>query len=189
MCRGNIAYFEIFVILITLYPFAHSELCTPISVQLSCWIEQMFHAKISLNISTQLTTSIMKAHKLSPVKIPIGKLASAKVPHAPGVYILYRTNMGAPAYVGRDDYRLYDAIDTHRLQGKYNYFKFMRCNNPVDAYQWECMFWHKGQATIDNSEAHGGAHPKPPRGESIACPYPGCDFEPDLPTVNWDTEE
>lgn len=119
----------------------------------------------------------MKAHKLSPSKVPLAKLGPGKVPHAPGVYILYRTNMGAPAYVGRDDYRLYDAIDHHRRIGKYKYFKFMRCNNPVDAYQWECMFWHKGQATLDNSEANGGHHPRPPRqNPEASCPYPGCDY-------------
>ncbi|HHG84659.1 MAG TPA: hypothetical protein ENJ82_07910 [Bacteroidetes bacterium] len=120
----------------------------------------------------------MKAHKLSPVKIPLAKLAPGKVPHAAGIYILYRTNMGAPAFVGRDDFRLYDAVDTMRLQGKYHYFKYMRCNSAVDAYQWECMFWHKGQATLDNAETRGGKHPQPPRGESTACPYPGCAFDP-----------
>jgi hypothetical protein len=119
----------------------------------------------------------MKAHKLSPSKIQLSKLAPGKVPHAPGVYIFYRTNMGAPAYVGRNDYRLYDAIDTHRRAGKYKYFKFMRCNDPVDAYQWECMFWHKGMSTLDNSEANGGHHPRPPRQHQDAnCPYPGCSY-------------
>ena len=126
----------------------------------------------------------MKAHKLSPVKIPLAKLRPGKVPHSPGVYILYKTNMGPPAYVGRDDYRLYDAIDNHRRGGKYKYFKFMRCTDPLDAYQWESMFWHKGQATIDNAEAKGGRHPRPPmKHADAACPYPGCDyvFEVSLP--------
>ncbi|MEM0997270.1 MAG: hypothetical protein AAGN35_09335 [Bacteroidota bacterium] len=121
----------------------------------------------------------MKAHKLSPKKIPLAKLSPGKVPHAPGVYILYRTNMGAPAYVGRDDFRLYDALDQHRRAGHYKYFKFMRCSDPLDAYQWECMFWHKGLATIDNAESRGGKHPRPPRSHPFApCPYPGCDFDP-----------
>ena len=119
----------------------------------------------------------MKAHKLSPIKTPLAKLSARKVPHSPGVYILYRTNMGAPAYVGRDDYRLFDALDDHRRAGRYKYFKFMVCNDPVDAFQWECMFWHKGQATIDNSESNGGRHPAPPRGELVDCPFPGCTHE------------
>lgn len=116
----------------------------------------------------------MKVHKLSPVKTQLARLSAKVVPHAPGIYIMYRSNMGPPSYVGRDDYRLYDAIDNHRRAGVYKYFKFMRCNNPTDAFQWECMFWHKGQSTIDNSEANGGRHPKPPRGEYLSCPYPGC---------------
>lgn len=123
----------------------------------------------------------MKAHKLSPVKLPLAKLSPGKVPKAPGVYILYRTNMGAPAYVGRDDYHLYEALKTHKKAGVYRYFKFMRCSNPDDAFQWECLFWHKGQATIDNSEAKGGRHPKPPQGRNIDCPYPGCTYQSSAP--------
>ncbi|MEM7037355.1 MAG: hypothetical protein AAF570_10270, partial [Bacteroidota bacterium] len=66
----------------------------------------------------------------------------------------------------------------HRRAGKYKYFKFMRCSDPLDAFQWECLFWHKGQATIDNAEARGGKHPQPPRSHPDAeCPFPGCDYE------------
>jgi hypothetical protein len=113
----------------------------------------------------------MKPHLLSPVKVPLARLATAKVPFAPGIYILYRTNMGAPAYIGRDDVRLYDKLnDLSRNQPHYHYFKFMVCSDPTDAYQWECMFWHKGLSTLDNA-AH---HPRPPRGLDLACPFPGC---------------
>lgn len=116
----------------------------------------------------------MKAHLLSPVKVPMARLASAKVPFAPGIFILYRTNMGAPAFVGRDDVRLYDRLnDLTRSMPHYHYFKFMVCSDPADAYQWECMFWHKGLASIDNANHH----PRPPRGTQLACPYPGCNHQ------------
>lgn len=112
----------------------------------------------------------MKAHKISEFKLPLARLAAARVPHAPGVYILYRTNMGQAAYVGRDDYRLGEALDQHRKLGQYHYFKYMVCADPSDAFEWECMFWHQGQRTIDNSSRH----PRPPHGSETSCPYPGC---------------
>ncbi len=115
----------------------------------------------------------MKPHLLSPVKIPLARLATAKVPFSPGIYILYRTNMGAPAFIGRDDVRLYDKLnDLARNQPHYHYFKFMVCSDAADAYQWECMFWHKGLGTLDNA-AH---HPLPPRGSDMVCPFPGCSY-------------
>lgn len=112
----------------------------------------------------------MKAHQLSPYKIPLARISGAKVPFSPGVYILYRTNMGAPAYIGRHDIRLYDALNAYVRNPNYKYFKFMVCSDAEDAFQWHCMFWHKGVGSIDNA-AH---HPHPPRGSNLACPYPGC---------------
>lgn len=116
------------------------------------------------------TPNVMKAHQLSPFKVPMAKIAGAKVPFAPGIFILFRSSLGSPAYIGRHDIRLYDAINEFAHHPQYKYFKFMRCHDAVDAYQWHCMFWHKGQSTIDN----GGHHPNPPRGVEASCPYPGC---------------
>jgi hypothetical protein len=113
---------------------------------------------------------IMKAHKISEFKLPLARLAAARVPHAPGVYILYRTNMGQAAFVGRADHRLGEALDLHRRRGQYHYFKFMVCSDENDAFEWECMFWHQTERTIDNATRH----PVPPHGSSVACPYPGC---------------
>jgi hypothetical protein len=114
----------------------------------------------------------MKHHQLSPVKIPLARLATSKVPFTAGIFILYRTNMGAPAFIGRSDIRLYDALNDYVKSPHYHYFKFMQCSDAADAYQWQCMFWHKGLATIDNA-AH---HPHPPRGTDLSCPYPGCSY-------------
>jgi hypothetical protein len=115
----------------------------------------------------------MKAHQLSPVKIPLTRLASAKVPFTAGIFILYRTNMGAPAFIGRSDARLYDAINDYLKSPIYHYFKFMQCSDATDAYQWHCMFWHKGLATIDNASTHPHT---PPHGNKMTCPFPGCAY-------------
>lgn len=119
----------------------------------------------------------MKAHKLSPVKIPLSRLNQSQL-SSPGMFILYRTNLGNPAYVGRADYSLYNELKNWaKNPGTYRYYRYMKCSNADDAYQWHCMFWHHGQKTIDNSEAKGGAHPRPPVGSSVKCPFPGCTFD------------
>lgn len=115
----------------------------------------------------------MKAHKISEFKLPLARLAAARVPHAPGVYILYRTNMGQAAFVSRADHRLGEALDLHRKRGQYHYFKYMVCSDENDAFEWECMFWHQTERTIDN----GGRHPIPPINSNMTCPYPGCTHE------------
>ena len=120
----------------------------------------------------------MKAHKITEYKLPLARLGGARVPNTSGVYILYRTNMGAAALVGRSDHTLSEALDAHRRKGVYHYFKYMVCSDPDDAYEWECMFWHQAQKTIDNSLANGGRHPQPLRGSTVACPYPGCTYVP-----------
>lgn len=113
--------------------------------------------------------------KLSP-KIPMKKINPGNIGYGAGVFIMFRTNMGAPAYVGRADSRLYDILSTFKSK-PYNYVKILPCNKAEDAFLWECMFWHKGQKTIDNSKHRGGKHPPRPYGSSRTCPYPGCIHE------------
>lgn len=117
----------------------------------------------------------MKAHKFSNVKIPLQKLSPGEIGFTAGVYVLYRTNMGAPAYVGRGDHRLYDHVNKYRNHPTYRYVKIMKCDDPKDAFEWHCLFWHKSQSTIDNSELNGGRHPSRPHGmNDLECPFPGC---------------
>lgn len=116
----------------------------------------------------------MKAHKISNIKINLQKMHPGDVGFTAGVYILYRSNMGAPAYVGRADNRLYDHVSRYKHHPTYRYMKFMKCDSAEDAFQWHCIFWHKSQSTIDNSEANGGHHPRRPRNSNSPCPVPGC---------------
>jgi hypothetical protein len=118
----------------------------------------------------------MKAHKISEFKLPLARLGGARVPMSPGVYVLYRTNMGAAAWVGRHDNRLGEALDQHRKRGIYSYFKYMVCASADDAFEWECMFWHQAQKTIDNNLMNGGKHPRLPLGSEVRCPFPGCTY-------------
>jgi hypothetical protein len=126
----------------------------------------------------------MNTHKMSTIKHPTSRLSAAGVPHSPGIYIMYKANMGPPHYVGRADSDLFETLTAHKGKGLYPYFKFMPCNTAEDAFQWECIYWHQGQATLDNSEAKGGHHPHRPRGTDIQCPVPGCtySFEEVIPT-------
>lgn len=128
----------------------------------------------------------MKAHKISEFKLPLARLGGARVPNTSGVYILYRTNMGAAAFVGRSDHTLAEALEAQRRLGIYGYFKYMVCSNPDDAFEWECMFWHQAQKSLDNSILNGGHHPHPPRDSQVQCPFPGCTFQHTVPASHSD---
>lgn len=119
----------------------------------------------------------MNAHKMSTTKHQMSRLTAAGVPHAPGIFILFKANMGPPHYVGRADSDLFETLLGFKGKGLYPYFKFMVCKNADDAYQWESIYWHQGNATLDNGEAKGGHHPHPPRGSHAACPVPGCNYQ------------
>lgn len=119
----------------------------------------------------------MNFHQLSTVKLPFAAINKSHVPNGPGIYLLFHTNIGAPAYVGRSDSSLYDSLRAYTTSPVYKYFKFMPCKDRADAYQWECIFWHKAQPSLDNAEARGGHHPYPPRGVEVRCPVPGCTYE------------
>jgi hypothetical protein len=118
----------------------------------------------------------MNFHKLTPVKFQLARLQAAGVPHSSGIFLLYKANMGPPHWVGRADRDLYETLTAHKGKGIYPYFKFMACKSPDDAYQWECIYWHQGSATLDNGEAKGGHHPHLPKGSTTTCPVPGCSY-------------
>lgn len=87
------------------------------------------------------------------------------VDHEPGVYIFYKTNTAPPRYVGRADTSLYNRI----RERNYRYYKCKHCDTDIDAYHWECKYWHDYQDTIDNSYAKGGNHPAKPTGIDTYC--------------------
>lgn len=116
----------------------------------------------------------MSASKISAHKIPLNRLDKAKVPHMPGVFLLYRTNASAPALLGRSDASLYNAIRKFVHGTDYRYFKFMPTRSGEDAFKYECMFWHKFP------EDQRGAHPHHPRGKAVECPHPNCDYGADF---------
>ena len=116
----------------------------------------------------------MNFHQMSPNKLPLAGLSKAHVPNSPGVFLLFHTNIGAPAYVGRADSSLFDSLRGHVGSPIYKYFKYMPCKDRADAYQWECIFWHKAQPSLDMPESKGGHHPRAPKGIEVSCPVPGC---------------
>ena len=121
----------------------------------------------------------MVRQSLSKQKRPLAKLVSGReVLPTPGIYILYNTNFGPPRYVGGTGQSLFDALLQHKKSAKYRYYRFMNCRSAEEAFKWECIYWHKAHATIDNSLERGGHHPEPPHGKDWACPMPGCDWEP-----------
>ena len=127
----------------------------------------------------------MNAHKLSPTKHAITQAGVHTVPHTPGIYILYKANLGPPHYVGRSDRDLYETLVSKIGKTHYSYFKFMVCNTPDDAFQWECIYWHQGSKTLDNGEQNGGHHPRRPKDSHANCPVPGCthSFEQSIPSA------
>jgi hypothetical protein len=87
------------------------------------------------------------------------------VAHEPGVYIFYRTFNGPERYVGRTDTSLFN-----RIRGRnYRYYKYKHCDSDIEAYDWECKYWHDFQDTIDNSFINGGNHPAKPVDTNIYC--------------------
>ncbi|MCB9231834.1 MAG: hypothetical protein H6581_09240 [Bacteroidia bacterium] len=119
--------------------------------------------------------------KLSAVKGDLAKLDRHKLELSrPGVFILYKSNLGPPHYVGRDEVSMYLGMGEFRNNPDYKYYKFLPCKTGDDAYKWECIYWHTGQNTLDNSAERGGKHPKRPAGSTVKCPFPGCTADHDL---------
>jgi hypothetical protein len=79
--------------------------------------------------------------------------------------------------VGGTGQSLFDALLKHKKEGTYKYYRYMNTRTPDEAFKWEAIFWHKAQASIDNSAEHGGHHPEPAHGSDVACPMPGCTWE------------
>lgn len=123
----------------------------------------------------------MAKSKLSAVKGILAKLDRHKRELSkPGVFILYKTNLGPPHLVGRHDVSMYLGISEYKSNPDYKYYKYLPCKTADDAYKWECIYWHTGQKTLDNSEERGGKHPKRPAGSRVHCPFPNCSADDDL---------
>ena len=114
----------------------------------------------------------MIKHKISNFARLDGLRSAKEQLSRSGVFILYRTNAGnMPAWVGRAEFSLYNTLNGYVNHPVYKYYKFMPCKSAVEAYQWECIFWHSGKNSLDNREIH----PKKPINFDVTCPFPGCD--------------
>lgn len=120
----------------------------------------------------------MARQSLSTQKKPLARLNGREVGSTPGIFILYQTNFGPPRYVGGSGQSLFDTLYKVQREGKYKYFRFMNTHTAEEAFTWESIYWHKAQASIDNSLEKGGHHPEPRYGEDWKCPMPGCQWEP-----------
>lgn len=96
----------------------------------------------------------------------IDELSWQDVEDEPGVYLFYKTINGPCRYVGRADTSL-----RRRIAGRqYTYYRYKHTDDEVEAYYWECVYFHRFGDTIDNKN-----HPARPLGEySLECPVCGC---------------
>lgn len=96
----------------------------------------------------------------------IDELYLVDVEDEPGVYLFYKTLGGPVRYVGRADTML-----RRRIAGRgYTYFKYKNTDDEIEAYRWECAYYHRHIDTIENSN-----HPARPWGEyGLECPVWGC---------------
>ncbi len=85
----------------------------------------------------------------------IDELSWHDIEDRPGVYLFYRTEGGPCRYVGRSDTSL-----RQRIAGRpYRYYRFKYCDDELEAYHWECEYYHRFIDTIDNFN-----HPAKPWG-------------------------
>ena len=127
--------------------------------------------------------------KLSPIKHNISGVMAAKDELGkPGIFVLYKTNLGSPAFVGRADNTLLEALMGYRNHSLYKYYKFMACRNADEAYLWECIYWHSGTNSLDNGPLHHGRLPQPPTRSTMACPFPGCTYVHEMPAARHDMD-
>ena len=68
-------------------------------------------------------------------------------------------------YTGRSDVDVSDRL--HSYVGKYNAFLFHSCSTAIEAYECECVYYHRYNAP-DNDN-----HPAPPGGTNRRCPVCG----------------
>ena len=88
---------------------------------------------------------------------------------SPGVYVLSR-NALHPHYIGRSDSSIRTRIPQSAAAGSgYLVFWFGYAPSPKEAYQLECLLFHKYERHIDNS-----IHPAVPVGAYWRCPVVGC---------------
>lgn len=79
----------------------------------------------------------------------------------PGVYLFYRRRHGPVRYVGRSDTSLY-----RRISGRpFTYYRYKHCDNDVEAYKWECTYYHRHYVEIGR---HNQNHPAKPKGLKYA---------------------
>lgn len=95
----------------------------------------------------------------------IDELYEESVEDEPGVYLFYRTREGPVRYVGRADTSL-----RRRIAGRpYTYFRYKHADDEVEAYYWECRYFHQFRDTIENER-----HPRKPDGYyDLECPICG----------------
>lgn len=119
----------------------------------------------------------MNTSKLSPVKHSLAHLVAAVGDlKKPGIFVLYKTNMGTPSWVSRADASLFEGLMAFRNHPTYKYYKIMPCRSREESYLWECIYWHSGAETLDNGAAKNGRHPRRPKGTEVGCPFPGCTY-------------
>ena len=89
------------------------------------------------------------------------------VGHEPGVYLFYKTQNGPCRYVGRSDTSL-----RNRIAGRdYRYYQYKHTDDDIEAYNWECKYFHKFEGTLDNRN-----HPAKPSNlwyYDLRCPVCG----------------
>ena len=112
----------------------------------------------------------MFCKRLSGMKHFIEIIDDLKVDHGAGVYILYLTRNGPPRYVGRSDKSLYNRLKDEK---DFKYYRIKQCRNKIEAYKWECKYWHKYQNSIENSYKRRRNHPAKPARLNVRCPVCG----------------
>ena len=107
----------------------------------------------------------MARYKLSGLR-RLDELSWHDVEYECGVYLFCETRIGPCRYVGRSDTSL-----RSRIRGRqYRYYQYKHCDDELEAYEWECEYFHRYEDTIDNKY-----HPARPSGyRDLECPVCGC---------------
>ena len=74
-------------------------------------------------------------------------------------------------YVGRSDACLRHRLLWHELLGEFDVFLVRTANDPAEAFQFECAFWHR--FTDVDETILNRIHPASPPRARLMCPYCG----------------
>ena len=109
----------------------------------------------------------MAEHRLSRRR-RVDEIFWSDVNNRPGVYLFFKTINGPPRSVGRSDTDLY-----RRVSGRpYRYYQYKHTNDDIDAYEWECEYYHRYFKSIKNENINHPAKPSGLKG-SVVCPVCG----------------